>query len=396
MVDFVRRTQAAAREATAVVGSPTRPLGILGWLFGSLNIWFWAIVGLPTLIAGVYFFAIASDLYASEVMFVVRGPAKQAPSIMSAVLSGVGGGDAGSQDSSTVEAYVMSRDVVRKLAEHDNLQAVLTRPEGDFLSRFPGFMFWRKDFEALYDSYRRFVSVEPDPKTGVTTLDVKAYRPEDAQNIARALMQDSEELINELNARAREDSVTSFELEVADAQRNIAQIQTQLTAYRVQQQILDPKSAATGPVELLAQENSQLAEAQGQLSALLASAPESPQIPSLRVRIAAVEKLIEEQRAKITGSNNSVATALTEYERLDGELQLAEKALAASYASLQSARLEAERQQLYLETISQPNLPDYPLYPHRFGSFLTVVATCLLAYGIAWVLVAGVREHASA
>ena len=44
--------------------------------FRSLNIWFWAIVGLPTLLAGVYFFAIASDLYLSEVKFLVRGPTK--------------------------------------------------------------------------------------------------------------------------------------------------------------------------------------------------------------------------------------------------------------------------------------------------------------------------------
>jgi len=29
-------------------------------------------------------------------------------------------------------------------------------------------------------------------------------------------------------------------------------------------------------------------------------------------------------------------------------------------------------------------------------SFATIVVSCLLLYGIAWLLVAGVREHASA
>ena len=61
-----------------------------------------------------------------------------------------------------------------------------------------------------------------------------------------------------------------------------------------------------------------------------------------------------------------------------------------------AARLAAQRQQLYLETITQPNLADYPLYPKRLASFATVAATCLLVYGIAWLLVSGVREHASA
>jgi capsular polysaccharide transport system permease protein len=58
--------------------------------------------------------------------------------------------------------------------------------------------------------------------------------------------------------------------------------------------------------------------------------------------------------------------------------------------------LEAQRQHLYIETIEQPNLADYPLYPKRFATFATVAATCLLVYGIAWLLVSGVREHASA
>ncbi len=75
---------------------------------------------------------------------------------------------------------------------------------------------------------------------------------------------------------------------------------------------------------------------------------------------------------------------------------LAEKTLMSAFPSLEAARLEAQRQQLYLETIAQPNLADYPLYPKRFASFATVVMTCLLAYGIAWLLVASVREHAAA
>ena len=116
----------------------------------------------------------------------------------------------------------------------------------------------------------------------------------------------------------------------------------------------------------------------------------------MQTRIASLDKLIAEERGKITGDNNSVVTALTEYERLDVQKLLAEKTLASALASLESAKLEAQKQQLYLETIAQPNLADYPLYPKRAVSFGTVVVSCLLAYGIAWLLIASVREHASA
>jgi capsular polysaccharide transport system permease protein len=264
------------------------------------------------------------------------------------------------------------------------------------ISRFPGALFWRKDFEALYKAYSRFVTVDVDSGSGVSTLQIKAYRPEDAQRIAAALVKFSEQLVNTLNERARRDALSAFQGEVATIEKKIADIQSQLTAYRIKQKMLDPKSAAAGPVELLGQMNAQLASAKGQLAEVMKNAPSSPQVSLMRTRIGSLEKLIAEERSKVTGDTNSVVTAASEYERLDVQRLLAEKTLASALASLESARLEAQRQNIYIETIAQPNLADYPLYPRRLVSFATVVATCLLAYGIAWLLIASVREHAAA
>src|SRR5439155_1598481 len=232
-------------------------------------------------------------LYSSEVKFILRGPNKAPTSAISAMLSSPGAAG-GSEDTYAVLDYITSRDAARRLEREVDLRALLSRPEGDLITRFPGIWFWRHDFEALYSSYLRFISVERDSNSSVSTLAVKAYRPEDAHRIARALLEFSE------------------------------------------------------------------------------------------------------QRTKITGDSDSVATALTEYERLDVQKLLAEKTLASALVSLESAKLEAQKQQLYLETIAQPNLADYPLYPKRAISFATVVVSCLLAYGIAWLLIASVREHASA
>ena len=394
MVDFVRRG-ATARIAAVVGGVPPRYAVKISGLFGSLNIWFWAIVGLPTLIAGVYFFGIASDLYMSEVKFVVRGPTKGPVSAIGAML-GSAGASAVSEDTFVVHDYLLSRDAVRRLEQEDDLRNLLSRPEGDLITRFPGIWFWRKDFEALYSAYARFVSVEVDNASGLSTLQVKAYRPEDAQRVARGLLTFSEQLVNTLNERARHDALAVFQREVDTTEQQIAQIQAQLTAYRVKQKMLDPKSASAGPIELLAQMNAQLANSKGQLAEIIKNSPNSPHIPLVRTRIASLEKLIADERAKVTGDDNSVATALSEYERLDVQRMLGEKTLASAFISLEAARLEAQRQQLYLETIAQPNLADYPLFPRRFSSFGTVVVSCLLVYGIAWLLVAGVREHASA
>jgi capsular polysaccharide transport system permease protein len=385
-----------ATSAGAVVGARPAavPASIIRFL-RSMNIWFWAIVGVPTLLGGVYYFGIASDQYLSEAEFVVHGPAKAPTSALSAMFSG-GAAMAGTNDTQIVRDFILSRDAPRKLERENDLRALLSRPEGDFLTRYPGLAFWRKDFEALYRTYKDFVSVNVDSESGIATLEVKAYRPEDAQRIAAALLHDSEQLINDLNDRARRDALKTFQEEVDGDEARLNQIQRDLTAYRVKSNMLQPEAEAKGPLTLLAELNKQEAAAKGQLADAIKNAPKSPQIGLIKTRIASLDKLIEDERAKITGGGNSVATASLEYERLDLQRQMEEKLVASAVGAREQARLEAQRQQLYLETIAQPNLADYPLYPKRAASFATLIGSCLLAYGILWLLVAGVREHASA
>jgi capsular polysaccharide transport system permease protein len=398
MVNLVRRAEALVRGASGALEAPWLLPGTigraLGRFFGSLNLWFWTIVGIPTLLAGVYYFGVASDLYVSEAQFVVHGPSRSPVTGIAAMLSG--GADETSQDTKVVDAFVTSRGAVKQLEQKNDLRAILSRPEGDFLTRFPGLMFWRKDFEALYSTYGHFVSVQVDGASGIATLRVEAYRPADAERIAKALMADSEVLINDLNERARRDALATFQQEVDQAEQHLTTIGRELTAYRIKANMLDPKAEATGPFTLLAKLNQEEAAAKGQLADVLKNSPRSPQIGLLRTRIASLDKLIGEERSRITGNTGSVATAMTEYERLNLQMQMEQKILAQAVASREQARLNAQRQQLYLETITSPNLPDYPLLPKRAVSFATVVGSCLLAYGIAWLLIAGVREHASA
>src|SRR5437899_11620096 len=115
MVDFVRRAQAAVSGATAIAG--VRPRGLaeaIARFLGSLNIWFWEIVGLPTLIAGVYYFAIAADLYSSEVKFMVRGRSAAPANTITAVLSAAAATGA-SEDTFAVHEYIQSRDAAAPL-----------------------------------------------------------------------------------------------------------------------------------------------------------------------------------------------------------------------------------------------------------------------------------------
>jgi capsular polysaccharide transport system permease protein len=158
----------------------------------------------------------------------------------------------------------------------------------------------------------------------------------------------------------------------------ISNIQSELAVYLVKEKMIDPKSASAGVLELIGQMNGALAATRTQFGELLKNSPNRPQIPLVRTGIASLDKLIEEERAKLSSETNSVVATLTEYERLVLDRELAEKALASAVTSLEAARLEAQRQQLYLETIAQPNFADYPLYPKRTISFgMVLPAACL-------------------
>ena len=240
-----------------------------------------------------------------------------------------------------------------------------------------------------------FIYAYYDSTTGISDLQVKAFRPEDAQAIALALLQYGEALVNRMNERALQAAIAVALGQVQLSEKRIARAQTKVTEFRTRESMVDPNRTSIAILQLVAKMSDDLAASKAQLSGLLRASPNSPQIPGVTNRIVALEKQIAEEGRKVVGDDRSIAPKISEYELLTLEREFADKQLASATVSLEAARLEAERQQLYLGRVVEPNLPDYPLYPRRLLSILAVLVTTLLIYAIAWLLVTGIREHAS-
>ena len=60
---------------------------------------------------------------------------------------------------------------------------------------------------------------------------------------------------------------------------------------------------------------------------------------------------------------------------------------------MQSAREDARRQQVYIETVARPNLPDESLEPRRWRYVFTVALLGMWSFLILYLLVSGTREH---
>lgn len=352
---------------------------------------FMALVVLPTAIGAAYLFGMSSPIFVSEARFVVRSASQQAPSGVGALLQGSALSQ-GANDSFAVHAYMLSRDAAAGLERALSLRQALARPEADILSRFP--RPWEgESFEELFEGYKRFVTVLHDSTTGISTLQVQAFRPEDASRIATFLLDGGEEVINRLNDRAGSDTLAQAEEEVDRAQQRVEAVQTELTAFRNKAGMIDPSRTSFAALDIVARLEQDLAQLQAQRLETQVNAPLSPQLGPLDVRIDSLTRRIAVERTKVAGDDGSLAPKIAQYEALTLKRVFADKALDAAITSRERARIEAQQKKLYLERIVPPNKPDEAILPRRWYTLVGVLLGALALYAMALLLIAGFRER---
>ena len=121
---------------------------------------------------------------------------------------------------------------------------------------------------------------------------------------------------------------------------------------------------------------------------------DNPQIGSLQTKLNTLQAEINSETAKVAGGGDrSLSSKSADYERLALDRTFADKQLSVALTSLEQARNDAQRKQLYLERIVQPSAPDMAVEPRRLRSVFATFVLGLVAWGILSMLVAGVREH---
>jgi len=329
---------------------------------------------LPTTLVGTYFGLIAADRYMSEARFVVRKPNTpyRGPAQSLSIEEGPKG--ISSDDSYAVRDFLRSRDALRLLLDKADFRAAATRAHDDWLWLFPGYLNGRSD-EDLYRLFQSLAVVDYDSSTGVTTLHVEAFEPDDAQRIATVLMQGGEELLNRLNDRARTDAVRVAEVEVERSQREAMLAQDRVTAFRSRESLIDPTLLSQTVLNTIAAMSLQLVETRAQLDVTMQASPNSPQIVLFRSRAAALQQQINRERAALAGDDRSLAPRIDEYERLMLKRSFAERSLLSALNLLEAARLDAQRQQAYLERVVEPRIADEARYPWRITWTLSTFLT---------------------
>jgi capsular polysaccharide transport system permease protein len=103
---------------------------------------------------------------------------------------------------------------------------------------------------------------------------------------------------------------------------------------------------------------------------------------------------IAAQNSRAVGTPSAISSKLAGYENLTVEQEFATQNYTVASAALEQAREEAQKQQFYLERVSNPSRPDLPELPHRLQQIATIFGAALFLYFTGWMLYVGILEHA--
>ncbi len=352
----------------------------------------WVVI-VPTVLSILYFGLIASPVYISESRFVIYSPNQQSSSSGLAGLLSSLGGSTSTSAAETIRSYVNSWDAMMALNRAYDLKKIYGSDSIDIFDRFGGILHPYSSDVKLLKYYRTMVADDVNSSTGITGLRVRAYSAEDAHKLNAFLLSKSQAIVNQLNEQARQKAVDYAHHNVDQAERQLSDATLALAEYRNSHGVFNPPAQSNLQLKLIAKLEDKLITQQAQLDALRQHAPDNPQIPVLMSAVKGLEKEIVAEKAIVTGPSSSLASKDIEYEHLTINQLLAQKLLEAAFTSLQQARVTAQKQELYLETISRPNLPDAPQEPKRVEGILATLIISLMIWGVLFIVIGGIKEH---
>ena len=349
----------------------------------------------PMVVICVYLFFVAAPRYVSQASFIVRS-VQPGASGFGQVAALVEGSSYSRADDETyaVNAFIQSRDMVAQLVERDHLRDVLSRPEADPVNRFPN-LYRSNTLEQLFRHFQQYVGVDTDSNSGLSTLSVQAFTPEDAQALAAAIIAHSEELVNRMNKRAFADAEAYAESVVDAAKNHVDAVEAQLTDLRAKTGVVDPTQEAEAALTLIQGLSKELNAQETELRREATLTPQSAALDGLKQKIESLRTQIDQERQKVVGSDGSLAARMGEFDKLTLDRVVASAELQSAVETLVKARQDSHQQHLYLETITAPRPADEALYPRRTLWTILSLLACLAIFTIADTIFANVREHRS-
>lgn len=371
-------------------------------------------IGVPVVLAVLYYTLIASDRYVSDAWMVLSDQpgsgsgglsSSSAAAGGSSILSMFGLGGAASSNSSNeqgiVTNYLVSMEAMEALDKKIGLRRMWSAGSIDLLSRLS------KDAskEDFFKYYGHHVTVISDPTEPVIQVEVDAFTAADAHLIAKTLVQLTQDKLNDAFFQMREDALTFARSEVKHAQQDLTQVNDKLRSFRNEHGEIDPTATAATVGTVAGWLYQQLADTEANLRATLSYAREdSPIVKTLQSRVAALKKQIVASRGLLASSGGDktagaladkpYAELLAAYQDLLLDQTFAQDAYTSAMSFLNTSRAALQHQHSYLIDFLAPTTAQDATEPHSTRNVFLVLIASLLVWLTGSLILAALREHA--
>jgi capsular polysaccharide transport system permease protein len=353
-----------------------------------------AFVFFPTMLAGWYFYVVATPMYSVRSEFVIQ---QAGPSSSGGSLGGLFSGTAfaTSQDSIAVQGYLQSREAMGRLEDDVGFRAQFQSENIDPLQRLDA----DATLEAAYKVYKKFVKISFDNTEGVIRMDVVAADPKVAANWSKQLIAYAEGQVDHLTQRLRADQMKdaqagydAAQVALTTSQRKLIELQEKFKIISSETEVGLVVGQISGLENQITQERLSLAQMESNPE------PNQARMEPIKRRIATLEAEVAELRAKLT-EDSAGTTSLAEIQGelliAQSDLQTRQMLLAQALQSMETSRIEANRQVRYLSLSVSPIPPDEPSYPRAFESTLVTMLILLGIYLMVSMTAAILREQVS-
>ena len=328
----------------------------------------------PAILAGYYFYAIATPMYSSKAEFLIL----QADSAGGTGIGGLLQGTqfATNQDAIAVQSYLQSKDAMVRLDEDMGFKEHFTQEWIDPIQRLNP----DPTNEEAYKLYKKYVKISYDPTEGVIRMEVSAADPQVAAGFANHLISFAEDRVDELSRRKREDSMATALDSLARAKEERRQAQEALVTLQ-EDNFIDPEGYIASLRTQINNYEVQMQEKELQLQALLDNRrPNESRVEGARADIGRLQSLLDELNSKMTDAttgDTSLAEKAARIQMAQADLATADLFLQSALQNEKQTQLEANRQVRYLTTSVNPVAAEDPSYPRKFEN--TILAFLILS-----------------
>ena len=328
----------------------------------------------PALLAGYYFYAIATPMYASKAEFLILQADNAGGSGIGGLLQGTQ--FATNQDAIAVQSYLQSKDAMLRLDADMGFKAHFSQDWIDPIQR----LIAAPSNEDAYKVYKKYVKIGYDPTEGVIKMEVSAADPAVAAQFAEHLIGYAEERVDELSRRKREDGMATARASLERAKEERRRAQEDLVQLQ-EDNFIDPEGYIASLRTQISNYEIQLQEKELQLQALLDNARPNPaRVEGVRGDVGRLRTLLADLNSKMTNATSgdtSLAEKAARIAMAQADLATADLFLQSALQNEKQTELEANRQVRYLTTSVNPVAAQDPTYPRKFEN--TILAFLILS-----------------